>query len=125
MKKLSIIFMCIVFAFGIVTLGHAGSTSGGARVNMPDSGPGPGISFSPSPNVEIGWNSAAAEFCINAQNDKTNMDNGLEYGIWSGYSGYYQQQKVVAAAPDGAITAPTSTDGSFFSGWAQMGGDSS
>ena len=129
MRKLSILFMCMAFVAGMTAICQAstGKTSGGGAVSITDAS-NPTLTFSPSPNVEMSWNTAGNEFAIISQNDKTpnvaddGADaNGLVFGVFSGYSGYWQQQKLDGT---GIGDVGNSDDTDFSTGWTQMGGSS-
>lgn len=125
MKKIMTLFMCMAFVVGFAMISQADQTSVstvGTTFTIPDSGGGSGVTFVPSPNIQVGWNSATSEFAINSQNDVTTTANGLEYGIGSDNPGYFQRTKAVDAGT--AISSPGATDSAAFNGWTAMGGGS-
>ena len=124
MRKLSILFMCMAFVAGMTAICQAETlqSGSGAAITITDAASGNTLTFTPSPNVQMSWNTAANEFSISSQNAKCTTENGLEYGIYSNYAGYWQRTKAVDAEAD--IGALSASDDTAFNGWTQMGGSS-
>ena len=96
------------------------SSPSSSTINDPTGGSGATIVLKLSPNVNMSYNSTAAQFELASVNTKGTM----EYGVWSGDSSVYQKVKTPA---NGAISVDTmgTTDGSTVTTWHQMGGGSS
>ena len=126
MKKILGLFICMTIVIGFAAISQAGTganASAGATLTITDADAD--LTFNPSPNVWLGFNvdAAGSVFAINSQNDLTTDTNGMEYGIWSENTGYYQRQKTVDTG--GALpAAPDPTGADPFTGWTAMGGGS-
>ena len=123
MRKLSILFMCMAFVAGMTAICQAseGTTDAGGKIEIVDASTN-NLEFTPSPSVQMAWCTAANEFAISSQNAKCTQENGLEYGVYSNYAGYWQRTKAVDAGA--AIGGFSTSDDSRFSTWTQMGGSS-
>jgi len=121
MKTMMQIALAFSLVIGLSFSAHAAAittTTGGAEVTITDSGSGPGLSFTPSGNTVMTVTADGDDYYIGSASAKTTTDNGLDYCVISGYSGYYQKTQ----AGDGAV-ATAGTAGTAPEGWTAMGGD--
>lgn len=120
MKRLYILAVAVLVSLSFSTITFAAAQSGtnggsGADLTITDSDAGNvGFTFSPSPNMSLGYNipDGGASFAINAQNDVTDTTNGIEYGMASDSNEVYKRQKTAAT-----LSAPTDADSGAFSSW--------
>ena len=124
MKKLTFIAVVLGLVLGLSFSAYADNPCGaGNTLTVADgSGGGAGITFEPSPNVNIGYTLATdgSTFAIDTTNEKTTTSNGLEYGTASDTTGYYQRTKAATT-----LAVPGSATKAAFSGWSYMGGGAS
>ena len=123
MKKITLIAVVLGLVLGLSFSAYAANPCGaGNTLTVTDTnGGGAGLTFEPSPNVNIGHtvNTDGSTFAIDTTNEKTTTSNGLEYGTASDTTGYYQRTKTATFAVPGANTKAA------FSGWSYMGGGAS
>ncbi len=80
-------------------------SAGGVAVDIADTnGAGDGLTYNPSPGVSMSAITKPTAYALSAANVSAAVENRNEYGVWSGYGGYYQQPSDADAA-----TAPTTT----------------
>jgi hypothetical protein len=78
----------------------------GTTVTIPDTnGSGPGLTYNPSPGNLIAVSSAVNAYAITDMNSSAANGDRMEYGVWSGSTGYYQQTN-----PNSAAATPVLTD---------------
>ena len=123
MKKIALIPLVLALILGLSFTSYAatGHNTAGQTLTITDSDAN--FTFDPSPNVYIGYNieTDGKTFAINSYNDVTSTDTGMEYGMASDSTGYYQRQK--ASSP---LTNPNDYDkDAFGSEWTPVGGGSS
>jgi hypothetical protein len=107
MKKIIIALLSLFMIVSFTTMASAGgplTNTAGATLSLPDSGAGPGITFSPSPSTLLSAWTSATNFTLISASSKTTTDNGIEYGIDSDSNTIYQKIQ----ATDSAVTATTS-----------------
>lgn len=110
--------MKIALAFSLVIgLSFSAHAAGGDAITISGTTVGQNLTFTPSGNTLIVAAATATDYYIGAASDKTTTENGLEYCMVSGYSGYYQK----AQATDKSVTA-AGTAGTAPTGWTAMGG---
>lgn len=104
-------------------------TSAGAAVTIASAnGPGDGLTFNPSPGVSMSAITQTADYALSASNVSASVADRNDYGVWSGYGGYYQQESAsdattaidVTGYDPSATTSPFASDGD--QGWIAMGG---
>lgn len=120
MKNMMQIALAFSLVIGLSFSAHAAeitTTEGGAELQITDSGSGPGLNFTPSGNTVMTVTADGDDYYIGAASSKTTTDNGLDYCMISGYSGYYQKTQ----ASDGGV-ATGGTAGTAPTGWTAMGG---
>lgn len=138
MKKIITISGLLLLSATIMTTsasaGATVATLGGAALtitNVTDAvaTPGPSLTFNPSPGVSMSASTLPASYAISAANISAAEANRNEYGVWSGYGGYYQQvTPVVSGTPklktvdvSGYVTSGTTP---FATPWVAIGGGS-
>lgn len=109
------------------------TTSAGATVTIQDGtgGSGADLAINPSPGVVMSWQTTANAYGISSLNSSASDGNRNMYGIWSGYSGYYQvsdDTEGTIAEVIAGLDAPGDPSGtttpSAFTDWTAMGGGS-
>ena len=111
--------LIIFFITGFLNSVYADTTTtGGAIVNIEDSDERPGITFTPSANTLISWNTTATAYYIGSASSKTTPANGIEYAMVSNYNGYYQK---IQTEDESKITV-SGTPGTAPVDWTPMGG---
>jgi hypothetical protein len=99
-----------------------------ANANTGGTAPGPNFTYTPSPGVSMSAVTAINGFALSASNGAAAAANRNEYGVWSGYSGYYQQTSVAAGTDTAEVTEdvsgydPTGATTPFTGTWDAMGG---
>ena len=99
--------------------------SAGSTGTISDAGSSGTLKVNPSPGVKITYASTDATYVIMALNTTAQKADQNEYGIYSGYSGYYQHN--TATADTFSVTtvgyADATTDlADPFAAWTAMGG---
>jgi len=136
MKKLLAITAMIGVTFFLSSSAFAvtngATTAGGQAVviddpTAPDSGSE--LNVTPSPGVVMKWWTESNSYTLTSLNVSASDGNRNEYGIWSNFAGYYQQEDATTgdtATIINGLTVPTNPAGTTtptcFSGWTQMGG---
>ncbi|OPL16369.1 MAG: hypothetical protein AVO38_08460 [delta proteobacterium ML8_D] len=120
MKKIIIaVTLGLILGLSVSSFAATGTNGGdGDVLTIADTDGGSDFTFTPSPNVLIGYNidDDGIQYAINTLNNITTMDNGLEYGTASDATGYYQRQR------EETLAVPSASDSSAFSGWYYVGG---
>jgi hypothetical protein len=122
MKKILIaVTLGLILGLSVSSFAASGTnTNPGDVLTIEDTnGNGSDFTFTPSPNVYIGYNIATdgSANAINTLNDVTTLENGMEYGTCSDSTGYYQRQKTEAD-----FAAPSDFDIDAFTEWYYVGG---
>ena len=119
MKKIALIPLVFAFVLGLSFTSYANTGHNTAGQTLTISDNDADFTFDPSPNVYLGYNidNNGETFAINTYNDVTSTDTGMEYGMASDFTGYYQRQK--AETP---LANPNADDKSAFSDWTAIGG---
>jgi hypothetical protein len=109
MKKFNLISLWILAMMTIPAVAFAapeileGTTAGNKVIT--DSGAGDGLTFNPSPNVNINVTTDAVGYAMTSTNLLPNQTNGMEYAAHHEATGYAQRKKT----GDSAEGAPATT----------------
>ena len=123
MKKITLIPLVLALILGLSFTSYAATGHNTAGQTLTISDTDADFTFNPSPNVYIGYNVESTNgntFAINTYNSVTSTDTGMEYGMASDSTGYYQRKK--AETP---LTNPSAANKSAFSAWTAVGGGGS
>jgi uncharacterized protein (DUF2147 family) len=113
-----------------------GSTAAGAVVTIANAtaaatSPGPSLVFTPSPGVSMSASTLISSYAIAAANISAAFANRNEFGVWSGYSGYYQETSTALGQTATSTTCedvsgynPSAATTPFSATWKAMGGGS-
>ena len=110
-----------------------GTATAGAQVTIEDGtgNSGANLVVDPSPGVVMKWQTTANAYGMSSLNTSASDGNRNMYGIWSGYSGYYQELDPTTGTVTQVITgltAPGDPSGTgtptAFADWTAMGGGS-
>lgn len=101
---------------------EVGSNTAGEGFTISTAGKGPGFDVSVSPGVLARVDSVKQVFVIQTMNTVANANNRIEYGVYSGYPGYYQQANDTDTFKDEVEVTDETTDSPFADGWEAMGG---
>ena len=137
-KKILSAGIVLSFCVASTSLVYAGAvetnTSGGLGLSITDTATGEGFDAAMSPGVVIMAETADNAFALSTANANANPANRIEYGIWSQFSGYYQQTNAATTDPfvstdmiyNGADGNPADTTDPPFDGtWTAIGDTSS
>ena len=105
MKKIGLIIAFI--SLSVLLLG----SGVWADMVLTKGGGGSGLTYETSPNVVMDYGNATDAYFITSVNTK----GSIEYGIQSGYSGYYQHTN------EGATSATTAANATIIT-WTKAGG---
>lgn len=129
MKKIfsiGVLSICSVAMFCATSVADTvAPTAAGAAVTVPDTtGSGPALVYNPSPGVSMSVVTAQNAYAISASNISASVADRNEYGVWSGYGGYYQQPSIATATTAITVVAyvPTTATSPFTGTWVAMGG---
>lgn len=97
----------------------------GSAATITDTGGSGTLTVSTSPGVQVAYATTKATYVLMGLNTSTQVADQNEYGIFSGYSGYYQHN--TAAANTFGITTVGYSDADTdlsdpFAAWTAMGG---
>ena len=126
----SIFSASLLFTVTAASAGNVLSTqaSAGALITVAEVlGNGPGLTFSPSPSVLLVVSSTNNAYAITTMNSSAQDGDRNEYGVFSGYGGYYQNVNASTASPPVfgvVLVAADAATGDPFGAWTQMGGGS-
>lgn len=114
MKKFYIMALSLCLLAGYSTMANAGTANNnvdGAIIVDCEAGAckGGGLTFTPSPKVQLYTATAEAGYALTSANTLTTQENGLEYGIISTQAGYYQRVKTTAAGTGPAAPTDSAT----------------
>jgi len=124
MKKLSTTALCL-WALAVIptTVFAAPDTVTNAAPTINENTTGlPGITFNPSPNVELSVTSEATGYAVTSANILTNETNGMEYAAHHEATGYAQRPKTTAAQEGPKATTDIGLAGIPGTDWTWMGG---
>lgn len=127
-----------IFSIGVLSLGAAlllsgtsfadstwGPTAAGdpVQIDVVDAST-PNMTFNPSPGVSMSGVSTDSNYALSASNLSAAIADRNEYGVWSGYGGYYQQETPAdqATVIDVSGYDPDAATTPFGDPWLAMGG---
>lgn len=120
MRKTFILIACLAMVV-FATTSFAGNQNNGTSGTLTISGttgPGPNMTYEPSPNVGMAASTSATNYTLVTANSLTDTTNGIEYGIDNNNPAYWQKTKTTAAG-SGPTATTSATD--LPSGFTYMG----
>ena len=132
LKSKKLVFICAAASLmigGIATSTMAASAIDQLSISIADTGgSGATLTSDLSPGVQASWMTTSNEYALSTMNTNAKNTYRLEYGVYSDFSGYYQQ---INSAADNLISLDLSgitldgvTDPFSADGWPAIAGGS-